>query len=346
MATQVRLAVIGAGLIGRKHVETIAEEAGAQLVAIADQDATVDALAASHGVPRYDDYRAMLAGEKLDGVIIATPTDSHATIALEALDAGAHLLIEKPIAATVAEGEKIAGQARASNRHVLVGHHRRYHGAVDAARQIVQDGDIGSLVAVNGQWTTLKPDSHFDPEWRRKIPGGPVMTNLIHEIDTLRTICGDIVSVSAETSGAIRGHEAEDTAAVVLRFASGALGTFLLSDAAPSPWTWEFATGENPLYPRHHQNVCRFMGTEAALEFPNLRVWRYRDGERGWNFSTHREDIDTPERDVFAAQCAHFCAVIRGDEIPCITAEDANGSLAATVAVFEAMATGCRVTLR
>ena len=87
------------------------------------------------------------------------------------------------------------------------------------------------------------------------------------------------------------------------------------------------------------------MGTEAALEFPNLRLWRYDEGERGWNFAMQPQDIPLPLGDAFANQCAHFCAVINGKEQPRITAEEATKSLAATVAVFAAMESGRKVML-
>ena len=239
----------------------------------------------------------------------------------------------------------IIAAADANNHHVLVGHHRRYYGLVDAARTMIQRGDLGKLLAVNGQWTVLKADTYFEPDWRKKKEAGPVLINLVHELDTLRYICGEISSISAETSSMVRGHDAEETAALLIRFDNGALGTFLMSDAAPSPWAWEFATGENPAFPGHYENVCRFMGTNAALEFPNLKIWRYVDSERGWHFAMRPQDISIPLGDAFAHQCAHFCAVVRGEEQPRITAEDATRSLAATVAVFDAMETGRRITL-
>lgn len=343
--TPVRLAVIGAGAIGRKHIETIARTDAAELVAIADPAPRAEAIAASCGTAYFDDHAAMLSSVKPDGVIVATPSEMHAGMALDALGGGAHVLIEKPIAASLPEAERIVAQAKVSGRHVLVGHHRRYYPSVDRAREIVRGGDLGRLVALNGQWTTLKPDSYFEPAWRRQREAGPVLTNLVHEMDALRYICGEISCISAETSRVARGHEAEDTAAILIRFEGGALGTFLLSDVAPSPWTWEFATGENPAFPQHHENVCRFMGTEAALEFPNLKIWRYGDRERGWNFAMRPQDISLPLGDAFATQCVHFCAVVEGEEPPRVTAEDATKSLAATLAVFEAMETGRRVML-
>ena len=341
----VRLAVIGAGVIGRKHIETIARADSAELVAIADPDTSAESIATHYGSAYFRDYGAMLSSVRPDGVIVAVPTDKHAGIALDALGSGAHVLIEKPIAATLHEAEQIIARTKVSSGHVLVGHHRRYYALVDRAREIVRGGGLGRLVALNGQWTTLKPDSYFKPAWRKQREAGPVLTNLVHEIDALRYICGEITSISAETSGVVRGHEAEETVAILIRFEDGALGTFLLSDVAPSPWTWEFATGENPAFPQHHQNACRFMGTEAALEFPNLRIWRYGDGERGWNFVMRPQDISLPLGDAFATQCAHFCAVIRGEESSRVTSEDATKSLAATIAVFEAVETGRRVML-
>ena len=157
----VRLAVIGAGVIGRKHIETIARSNAAELVAIADPAPRAKAIAASCGGAYFDDHAAMLSSVKPDGVIVATPSEMHAGIALDALGGGAHVLIEKPIAASLPEAERIVVQAKVSGAHVLVGHHRRYYPLVDRAREIVRGGGLGRLVALNGQWTTLKPDSYF-----------------------------------------------------------------------------------------------------------------------------------------------------------------------------------------
>lgn len=341
----VRLAVVGAGTIGRKHLQVIAEEPAATLVAIADPAAAARALADEYGVRHFTDAGSLLKETRPAGVIVATPTEHHLAPALAALDAGAHLLIEKPIAATLDEARQIAATARAAGRRVLVGHHRRYYALVHKAREIVQGGTLGQLVGVTGQWTALKAESYFAPAWRRGRLAGPVLTNLIHELDTLRYVCGEISSVAAETAGQVRGHEKEETAALTMRFADGALGSFLMSDAAPSPWTWEQATGENPAFPPAGRNVYRFMGSEAALEFPNLKIWRHRPGEESWNHTLESDEIALPLGDAFASQCAHFCAVIRGREEPRITAEDATGTLAATLAVFTAMESGRRVML-
>jgi predicted dehydrogenase len=335
-----RLALIGAGVIGKRHMEAVAATGNAELVAIADPAATVDA----GRVPVYAEFAEMLAEVRPDGVIVATPTEHHLLPALAALDANAHVLVEKPITATLAEANALVEMSAESGLHVLVGHHRRYYPAVHKAREILRSGALGDLLGVSGQWTVRKADAYYNPDWRKKREAGPILTNLIHEIDSLRFICGEIASISAEVAS-VRGFEKEDTAALTIRFANGALGSFLLSDAAPSPWAWEFATGENPAFPHSGQNPCRFMGSRAALDFPNLVLWQHPEGEPDWNQPIEPTPIRTTLGDAYAAQCAHFCAVIRGSEPPRITAADAAETLRATLAVFDAAASGARVDL-
>ena len=340
-----RLAIVGAGVIGKRHMAAIADTPCAELVAIVDPVPTVKSLAEASRIQWFADIEDMLAAAKPDGVIVATPTEHHLVPVLAAMDAGAHVLVEKPITPSLAQAEEIITRSATTRRHVLVGHHRRHYPVLPKARELVQGGALGQLVAVSGQWNVKKPPAYFEPDWRKKREAGPVLTNLIHEMDSLRFICGDMASISAETSCDILDCEKEDATAFVVRFASGALGSFVLSDQTPSPWAWEFATGENPAFPRSAQNACRFMGTKAALDFPNLTLWTHEGGEPDWNHPMTAQVIDLDLGDAFAAQCRHFCAVIKGDEAPCITARDATKTLQVTLAVFEAAKSGKRIDL-
>lgn len=345
IAAPVRLALIGAGTIGRVHLERIAAEDQAELVAIADPAPGAAEIAARYQVPHFTDAQAMLAEIAPDGVVVATPTEFHLAPTLATLAAGAHVLVEKPIAASNDEAAQIAAKATAVERHVLVGQHRRHYPVLSRARAILTSGEIGEIVTVHGHWTVLKEGGgYWDPEWRRRRGAGPVLTNLIHEFDTLRFLCGEITAVQAEITGRVRGWEKEDAAAIVMTFANGALGTFTLSDATPSPWTWEQAVGESPRFPPSHRNTHRITGTEGALEFPRLTIWRH-DAGRGWNHPIACHPIPVETADAYARQCAHFCAVVRGDETPIVTAEDGARTLAAVLAVFEAAEAGRRIVL-
>ena len=143
------------------------------------------------------------------------------------------MLLEKPIAPTVEEGERLLRAADAAGARILIGHHRAHSPIMAKAKEIVERGTLGTLVAVMGSAVFFKPDHYFaDGPWRREPGGGPILINMIHEVHNLRILCGEIVAVQAFASDATRGFPVEDTVAINLRFASGALGSFMLSDTA------------------------------------------------------------------------------------------------------------------
>ncbi len=341
----VRLGLIGAGVIGARHLGALDAIDGVELVGIADTLPTTKIIADEHSVPFFTEADTMLVEAKPDGVIVCTPTEHHLAPCLHALDAGAHVLVEKPICATVAEAEQIVARSKATKRHVLVGHQRRYYPQVQKAREIIQGGKLGQLVAVSGQWTVRKPDKYYEPDWRKRWQAGPIVTNLIHDMDSTRYICGEIDSISGETANSVLGWEKEDCAAIIILFKNGALGSFILSDQTTSPWSWEMALGENISIPPTRQNAMRFMGRDASLEFPNLVLWNNENQPYDWSRPVVATPLPLETEDAYTLQMRHFAAVIRGEERPRIDAADATRSLAATVAVHEAAKTGQRVTL-
>ena len=341
----VKLAIAGGGVIGRRHAGAIANSEDTILVAIADPALSGKRLGNDMDVPVFSNLKALLAEVSVDGVIVSTPTEHHFEPTMVALDSGCHVLVEKPIMATLKEADQVVAKAAASRRHVLVGHHRRYYSLTHRARNIIQSGELGQLVAVSGQWTLRKADAYYDPDWRKKWEAGPVLTNLIHEMDLLRYICGEIESISAEVSHSVRNWEKEDAVAMIMRFVSGAIGTFILSDQATSPWAWELGTGETELFPKTGQNSMRFMGTRAALDFPNLALWHHGDEVPNWNHVISPDPIELELEDAYALQIAHFAAVIADRERPIITAADGTMTLRTTLAVFEAASMGHRVIL-
>ncbi|MBH55106.1 MAG: oxidoreductase [Opitutaceae bacterium] len=342
---RVRLALIGAGVIGQRHLKSIAVVERAELVAIVDTNPAVEQIAAESSVPFFRATGAMLKEVKPEGVFVCSPTDLHLQPVLESLRSGAHVLVEKPITATLDEAEEIIELSEKTSRHVLVGHHRRYYENVNETKKLIQNGALGKLLGLSGLWTDNKHDAYFEPEWRKVRAAGPVLINLIHEIDMLRYMCGEIVSVSAKLQTGLRGHPKEETAAILLNFENGTLGTFLISDATPSPWTWEHATGDTPSYPHYGVNVLRFVGSEAALDFPNLRLWKHNGEIPDWQHELTPQAIDIQLCNAFEAECAHFCEVIAGEQAPRITAADAAGSLAVVLAIFEAADSGKEVEI-
>lgn len=342
--TPLRIGVIGAGMIGRKHIEVALAEPHCRLVGIADPAPAAKAIADGAGVPHFTDHAAMLETANLQGVVVATPNALHVSAALACIARGIPVLVEKPIADTLEAARRLVAAGERAGIPILVGHHRRHNPLVRKAREIIRAGEIGRLVAVVALATFLKPDSYFDQTWRREAGGGPVLINLIHDIDFLRFIAGEIRSVQAFTSSAVRGFGVEDSAAVAVRFADGALGTLTVSDTATAPWSWELTAGENPFFPQHTENCTLFTGTSGSLTLPRLEHWRY-DGERGWGAPLTRRHIEVAPADPYVEQLRHFCRVIDGAETPVVSGADGMATLRATLAVKEAAETGRPVEL-
>ena len=341
---KVKIAVAGAGRIGRRHIAILADNPRARLAAIVDPSDEAQALAARLGVRAFSSIEAMIEAHIADAVIVATPTQAHLSGALSCIEADLPSLVEKPVTTTPQEAAVLAAAAEKSGVPVLVGHHRRHNPLMARAREIVQSGGIGRVVALHATTWFLKPDDYFEPEWRRAPGAGPILTNLIHDVDLTRWIVGEIAAVQAVSSRAARGFPIEDTAAATLRFANGAIGTVTVSDAAVSPWSWEMTSRENADYPFTGQSCYMIAGSEGALDLPALRRWHY-EGRAGW-FEPLSASLESAETaDPLVRQIEHFAAVARGEAEPLVTIADAARSLTVVGAIARAARTGQTVTL-
>ena len=235
VVNRVRIAVAGAGTIGLRHIEEIGKSASTALAAIVDPSSKAAAIAARLRVPIFRSLDEMIARRLADGVILATPNAMHVEQALQCIAAGLAVLVEKPIAHTLRDGERLVAAAERANATLLVGHHRLH---------------------------------------------SPILVNMVHEVANLRAMVGEIVTVSAFTSHATRKFAVQDTAAMMLRFENGALGTFLLSDTGASPKSWEQTSRENVQYPTYpDEDAYVVIGTRGSLYVPTMRQV-LRDGSR------------------------------------------------------------------
>lgn len=346
--SDVGIAVVGAGAIGRAHARLLARKPGdARLAAIVDPTPASREFAAELGAPWFEDIAALLASARPEGAILATPNDTHLPLSAPLLRARIPVLVEKPIASTLEDARALSTAAREAGVPLVVGHHRRHNPIIKAARDALSRAAIGRIVAVTVMATFLKPDDYFDLEWRRHRPGGgPILINLIHEIDLVRHLCGEITSVQALTSNAVRAFEVEDTAAALMRLSNGALVTLTLSDTAAAPWCWDLISREAAHYPPQpaRANSHYIAGTEGALTLPHLEIWRYARVS-GWHEPLSVESAPYAPGDPYLEQIAHFVRVIRGLEAPLVSAEDATLTLRATLAVEKSAREGRSVSL-
>ncbi|TBU99044.1 Gfo/Idh/MocA family protein [Phytopseudomonas dryadis] len=345
MKQPLRIALVGAGIMGRQHVQHLHTVEQARLCAIVDPGPQAADFAGECQVPCFGELRPLLEQGIAQAVIIANPNTEHVRSALMCIEAGLPVLLEKPVGVHLDEVRELVAAAQRNGVPVLVGHHRRHNPLIVRAHQLLSEGALGRLTTVTAMWQLQKPDSYYDVAWRREPGAGLLLTNLIHDLDLLRHLCGEVEQVQAMTSNGVRGFANEDSAVVLLQFANGALGSLTGSDAVAAPWSWELSAGENPVYPRQPDQPCYLLaGTRGALSIPQLKHWHYAEDGAGW----HQPLLQQPEpyaaEQALRQQLVHFVEVARGQAAPLVSAADAGRTLALYEAIRAAAESGraCR----
>ena len=335
----VALAVMGAGLIGRQHAALIHADSSVDLRAVVDPAPQSRDVAQALGAEWFPDLEALLGSTRPDGIIVATPNQLHVEHGLACVGAGIPVLVEKPIADDVGGARRLVEAADRAGVPLLVGHHRRHNPIIRAAREALAAEAIGRIVAVHAMCWFFKPDEYFEAEWRRVPGAGPVLVNLIHDIDLLRHLCGEIVAVKAADSNAVRGNPVEETAAILLHFENGALGTVTVSDTVVAPWSWELTSRENAIYPPSGQESYLIGGTHGSLSLPSATVWR-NDGRRSWHTPLLHSALPVEPADPLVLQIRHFRDVIRQQAEPLVPGREGLGTLEVIAAIRRACASG------
>ena len=219
--------ILGAGFFGAYHARAIAALEGVHVVAACAEDLSLaEAFTAEHGGKAFSDWRAMLEDKSLDAVAITAPHHLHCQLAVAALQAGKHVLLEKPMALSVAVGSRIIASAEASRGKLMVGQIMHFVWPCLVARQILDRGDLGKPITGSSSLLKIWMESnrkgwHLDPA----TGGGMLMTAGIHALDQLVWLMDSRVSsVSAAVSTSFHDQKADDSAMMLLRFADGRFG--------------------------------------------------------------------------------------------------------------------------
>ena len=214
MKTKLKAAVIGVGSMGKNHARVYTELNNATLVAVADATPEIgQRIASAYNVPAYTDYEVMLAQEKPDIVTVAVPTKFHHDVAVRVMKSGAHVLVEKPIAATVSEAQSLIARAAELGRHLMVGHIVRFNPAVQALKQHLDEGELGQIFQIVCR--------RVGPFPARVQDVGVVIDLAPHDLDVMRFLSGaEPIRVYAETEQQIHSDH-EDLLTALLRFDTG-----------------------------------------------------------------------------------------------------------------------------
>jgi len=345
MSKKSQIAVAGFGLVGRRHAEVVRRAPDMMLSAIVEPSPEGQVAANALDVPVYATLDDMLSASKPDGVVLATPTPLHLEQGLACISAGCPVLIEKPIAVTSEEARQLTEAADKAGVPMLVGHHRRHNGMVQAAKRALMDGAVGEIRAVQATCWFYKPDYYFEvAPWRTKKGAGPISVNLVHDVDLLRHFCGEVTSVQAIAIPSRRGFENEDLATAVLKFRSGSIATISVSDSIVAPWSWELTARENPAYPATSESCYLIGGSEGGLSLPDLRVWRHQDAPDWWT-PISAQTLTCKMDDPLFVQMAHFAAVIAGREAPLVSGWEGLRSLEVVEAVALSSESGREICL-
>jgi UDP-N-acetylglucosamine 3-dehydrogenase len=236
-----KVAVIGVGSMGRNHARVYSELAEAELVAVSDADSKLaQSVAEKFGARAYTDYRELLAQEKPDAVSIAVPTVLHEEVGLAALEAGAHVLMEKPIAATVEEGQRLIAKARIVGRQLMVGHIVRFNPAIQALKQKLAAGELGRIFQVFCRRAGPFPARIRDV--------GVVVDLAPHDVDLMRFLTdAEPVRLYSETEQRIHTDH-EDLLWGVLRFAGGITGSLEINWLTPTKVRETLVLGERGMF--------------------------------------------------------------------------------------------------
>src|SRR5256885_7901980 len=185
-----RIAVAGAGAIGQAHIAAIGAQADCRLSAIVDPAPAARELAQRAGVPLWPDLGELIAHDRPDAVVLATPNRLHAPQAAQCMHARLPILLEKPVTSTVAEAQRLAALAERSGARVLVGHHRAHSPIMARAAALIAQGRLGRLVAVTGAALFYKPDAYFEEgPWRREADRKSTRLNSSHLVISYAVFC-------------------------------------------------------------------------------------------------------------------------------------------------------------
>ena len=330
MSEQLRVGVIGCGRMGAFHVRNYAQLDCAQLVAVADPDpeARSRALAGSQ-VLEFSDWRDLIEdADELDAVSITCPSEHHAEVALEALAAGLHVLVEKPIATTLPDALRMRGAAIEADRKLMVGHVERFNPAVEKLRELVADGRLGNVYRAH--------TTRVGPLPTRIQDTGVAIDLATHDLDVMQYVLDSSIHEIYADGGRFQHSSQEDLLTCLARFDGGGGETLGLLDVnwlTPEKKREIALIGENGLLRASYitQDVWFVESTTAPLQWDGLSVLR-GDGEgAAVRFSLAKAE-------PLQAELEAFCRCVLDDTPEPVSAHDGVKALAAALAVRESAA--------
>lgn len=338
----IRFAIVGCGRIAKRHADLLSAGLiqGAHLVAVCDTvPQRMQAFAKKYGVPGFGTIEALLSQPGIDAVSVLTPSGLHADHTVAALQAGCDVVVEKPMALTLADADRMVQAAEATGRRLFVVKQNRFNVPVVKARAALDAGRLGRLVlgTVRVRWCrdqTYYAQDSWRGTWAQD--GGVIANQASHHVDMLSWFMGPVQSVHARGTTALVDIQAEDTCVATIKFKNGALGIVE-------------ATGATR--PKDLEGSLSVLGSGGCIEISGFAVNQMRH----WNFVEPDSDdatvlerfsVNPPNVYGFGHQAyyQHVVDCMQTGKPGLVEGREGRHSLELVVGLYEAMATGGDVT--
>ncbi|MCW4032707.1 MAG: Gfo/Idh/MocA family oxidoreductase [Candidatus Bathyarchaeota archaeon] len=307
--------VIGVGFWGKNHARVYNEIKKARLVGVSDLDKTrAKDLASKYKCGFYEKNHQLLKDDEIDAVSICTPTSTHFEIALQTIENGKHVLVEKPLGRNLKESVKIVREAEKKGVKLTVGHIERFNPAVQKLKELVEEGTIGDIILILSRRVTRWPERIGDV--------GVVKDSAIHDIDVMRYILeDDVVRVYAKV-GKLK-HRFEDYAEALLHFNKGGTGFI------DSNW----------LTPKKIRNLI-VTGSEAtaSLDYLNQQI--------SIESSKFVKKVQKKWKEPLKLELNHFVEVVLDNKEPCVTGLDGIKAIQICESIIKSGASGKVINLK
>jgi predicted dehydrogenase len=334
-APKLGFAIIGTGMVARYHAQAIAQTPGTYLATlVASSPERAAEAQARFGAPCTHDLAAAMARPDIDVVCVCTPSGLHAEQTLAAARAGKHVLVEKPLALSLADGDAMIAAAREAGVLLAVALQRRTEPEFVAVHQAITAGAMGRMVLGSVNVPYLRPQSYYESAaWRGTWAldgGGALMNQGVHLVDLLLWFMGGVAEVQANSATLAHAIEVEDCVTATLRFTSGALGTISATTAAA------------PGFP-HRVEVYGERGG-VQIEGEGIVRWNTSDGPQRAEGGLADAGAGASPTGISAVGhtrlVADLAEAIRSGRAPLVPGEEGRRSLATVLAVYEAARTG------
>ena len=335
-----RIALVGCGRISRNHFDAIASVDGLRLAAVCDTaEARAREAGAGLGVPWFTSYDAMLREAACDAVAIATPSGLHPRHGILAAQVGKHVILEKPMAITLASADELVRACDDARVHLFVVKQNRLNPPVQLLRRAIEKGRFGRIYLANTTVRWTRPQAYYDlASWRGtwEFDGGAIMNQASHYVDLLQWLLGPVDSVIAKTATLARRIEAEDTGIAVLKFRSGALGCIEVTMLT---------------YPKNLEGSITILGEKGTAKIGGTAV----NAVEHWAFAEPDPDdalveaANSPSPNVYGlghrGYYRNVLAVLRGEAEPDTDGRGGRKSLELILGIYESARTGREVSL-